>query len=623
MKININLQRDGCPELKKRIPTFIIFGGIFVAVLFFRLWYLQIAMGDRFRDLSENNRIRLVKIPAPRGKIFDRTGRVLVDNRPAFSLSIVPEDISDWEGLKNRLHDLLNMEPSALEEKIQGSKGHPPFNPVNIKKDMIWEEVSLIEVNRMDLPGTIIDIKPRRHYLHSDLACHLLGYLGEITGKQLEDSRYSGYHQGDLVGKYGVEETLESYLRGEDGGCQVEVDCLGRQLDVLREIEPTPGKNIFLSIDLDLQRLAEEIFKVDAGALIAINPQNGFILAMVNRPSFDPNLFVNRMSREQWNIMTHNPFRPLENKAIQGQYPPGSVFKIITAAAGLEEKIIDPGSKYFCLGTYSLGTYTYRDWKKEGHGLTDIHKALVVSCDVFFYDLGKKIGIDEISRYARGFGLGEVTGLGLKGELSGLVPTSNWKLREKKESWHTGETLSVAIGQGFLLTTPIQILNMISAIANGGKIFRPQVIKRIETADGTILKKFYPVIKKKVPASESTIQLIKDALGDAVNRPHGTGWRAKIKGVEVAGKTGTAQVVKLKSDNDPDSDEGEIPYQQRDHAWFVAFAPKERAGIAVIVLVEHGGHGGRVAAPIARKLINGYLATTQRRNPSGPKKSYK
>ena len=606
MKKGISLQKENYPELKQRINIFLILGGIFFAIIFLRLWYLQIAKGEYYQDLSENNRIRVVKIPAPRGKILDRRGRVLVENRPAFSLSIIPEDIADFKGLQLKLQGLLNMDPAAIARTAAKYKGYPRFKSIKLKRDIDWEEVSLIEVNRLDLPGTIIEIESRRNYLYGDFACHLLGYLGEITEKQLNSIKFANYRRGDLLGVNGSEEAFEQYLRGKEGGCQVEVDSVGRELRVLKEIEPTPGRNILLTIDLELQRLAEKVFDVKAGALIAINPQNGSILAMVNRPAFNPNLFANRMSQKQWNCLIKNPFRPLENKAIQGQYPPGSTFKIITAAAGLEEKIIDSSTKYFCSGTYHLGRHLFYDWKEEGHGIVDIHIAMVESCDCFFYELGRKLGVDKIARYAKEFGLGKKTGFNLKGEMTGLVPSSVWKLKKKRESWQTGETLSVSIGQGFLLVTPIQIISMISTIANGGKIYRPQILKRIETAEGIVVKEFSPIERKRSHLSKETIRLIKNALKGAVNDRRATGWRARIKGIEVAGKTGTAQVVRVKRGEEK-IDDDDIPYNRRDHAWFAAFAPKEEPRIAVVVLVEHGGHGGSTSAPIAREVIARYL----------------
>ncbi len=577
------------------------------AVLAFRLWYLQLFQGSKFRMFSQENHLRTISIPAPRGMILDRKGRILADNRPSFDLYIIPEDVDDQKEVLRRLGKILKVRPQELEDKLKEAEaqGIPPFKQVILKKGLIWEELAKIEANRIDLPGIIVQVGPQRYYPHGNLASHLIGYLAEIEREELKrlgKERFRRYRLGDLIGRYGVEEKIEAYLRGEDGGKTVQVDALGRTLPVvLNEIDYTPADNVVLNVDLDLQTYIEGIFAGKLGSVIAMNPQNGEILAMMSSPSFDPGLFAGDVSKQEWERLKNDPLDPLENKSVRGQYPPGSIYKLITATAGLEEGVITPKSKLNCRGNYRLGRRSYGCWRWGGHGAVDLYQALVQSCDVYFYQVGRKLGIDKLSEYARGFGLGEITGIDLSNEKDGLIPTSSWKLEATGEEWIEGETLSAAIGQSFTLTTPIQLINAYSAVANGGKLMLPRVVKRIETVEGEIIKQFPPQQIGELPASPSTLDFLKHALAGVVNAPRGTGWAAKIKGTTVAGKTGTAQVFSQRGRSK------ELPFELRDHAWFVAFAPVEEPEIAVIVLVEHGGAGSKAAAPIARKAIQKYF----------------
>jgi penicillin-binding protein 2 len=409
---------------------------------------------------------------------------------------------------------------------------------------------------------------------------------------------------GDLIGKYGVEQKWEPFLKGIDGGRQVEVDALGREIKVMRRVESHPGNNAFLTIDLDLQMTCENLLRGKEGVIVAMNPQNGKILAMASHPPFDPSLFAGGINRDDWENLIQNPFHPLQNRAIQGQYAPGSTFKIITAAAGLQEGVISPQETLFCGGSYRFGNRTYRCWKKGGHGHVKLHRALVESCDVFFYQVGQRLGIDTLARYARGFGLGKQTGISLNDEKPGLIPTSAWKKKAYGEAWYGGETLSCAIGQGFILVTPLQLVNVISAIANRGILYRPQIVERIERTNGKVAKSYSPVSTGKIPFSWENLMIIGEGLYGVVNELRGTGRVARIRGVTIAGKTGTAQVIRLREDM---TEEEETPYEYRDHAWFVAYAPVEDPLISVVVLVEHGGHGASAAAPLAKKVMEKYL----------------
>ncbi len=594
-------------ELKLRFNVaFGIVATIF-AVLIFRLWYLQLFQGAKFREFSQENHLRTIVIPAPRGMILDRKGRILADNRPSFDLYIIPEDIDDQREVLRRIGKILKVKPQELEDKLKEAeaKGIPPFKQVKLRSGISWEELAKIEANRIDLPGIIVQVGPQRYYPYGTLASHLIGYLAEIDREELKrlgKERFRRYRLGDLIGRYGIEEKIEAYLKGEDGGKTIQVDALGRALPViLNEVEPTPADNVVLNVDLDLQTYIERIFAGKLGSVIAMNPQNGEVLAMMSNPSFDPGLFAGDVSKQEWERLKNDPLDPLENKSIRGQYPPGSIYKLITATAGLEEGVIIPGEKLVCKGSYRLGRRRYGCWKRWGHGPIDLYQALVQSCDVYFYRVGRQLGIDKLAEYARGFGLGGLTGIDLSNEKNGLIPTSSWKLKTTGEEWIEGETLSAAIGQSFTLATPIQLLNAYCAVANGGKLMLPRVVQRIETVEGEIVKQFPPRQIGVLPASPSTLDFLKNALAGVVNAPRGTGRAARIKGIAVAGKTGTAQVISQKVRGK------EIPLELRDHAWFVVFSPVEEPEIAVIVLAEHGGHGGTAAAPIARKVIQKYF----------------
>ncbi|MFQ5900100.1 MAG: penicillin-binding protein 2 [Thermodesulfobacteriota bacterium] len=596
-------QRYEPRELKNRVYYAMAIAIFAFSILFSMFWYLQIIKGTDFREMSKNNRVRLKRIPAQRGKIFDRNGGVLVENRPAFILTVVPEDVRDWKELKARLSTLIAISGEEIQDRLDKAKGRPHFEPVVLKRDLSWEEVASIETFKIDLSGISLDIEPRRFYPHKKLASHLLGYVGEVDIAKLKTPEFADYSRGELIGKDGVEERMERYLRGTKGGRQVEVNATGRVKEILYQIEPLSGKEVYLTIDIELQRIAEETIGEKVGSVIALDPQTGRVLAMVSSPSFDPNLFAGGISKEDWDKLMANPFRILENKAIQGQYPPASTFKVVTAAAALEEEIITPDTEIFSGGSYRLGRSVFRDWREEGHGYIDIYDAIVESADTFFYQIGLSLGVDSLAKYSSGFGLGRETGILLNNEKKGLVPTSKWKRRFVGERWYDGETLTIAIGQGYSLATPLQMLNLFSAIANGGKLFVPQIVESIDINGRAVSAPFTPKEIGRLPISPENLNIIKDALLGVVEEDNGTGRIMRIKGVKVAGKTGTAQVVRLREDDK----NKEVPYEFRDHSWFVGFAPFEKPEIAVAVLVEHGGYGAVTAAPIAKKVIKAYL----------------
>jgi penicillin-binding protein 2 len=589
--------------VKGRILIFTILIVTSFLFLIFRLWYLQIIKSDELKLLAENNRVRTIPLKAYRGKIFDRNNKEIINSRPSFNLLLTPEDVKEPDRILSIIASRFKIDMDRIKMEIKNS--HTPFQPVTLKRNLSREEVAFIEEHRIDLPGVFLDIEPARNYVHEEAASHIFGYVGEITKLQLDNLRNSDYRLGDLIGQYGIEKRYESTLKGKRGSKNVEVDAVGRELKVLREVKPDFGYNLYLTIDIELQKGAEGLFEGKNGALVAMDPRDGSILAMVSKPSFNPNFFAGGVSKEYWSNLTADNYKPLQNRAIQGQYPPGSVFKIITATAGLEEGVITPATIINCPGFFKLGKKTYRCWKKSGHGKMDLQNALIQSCDVFFYTVGFRLGVDRLSQYAYSSGLGNSTDIDLEGEKTGLIPTSDWKEKAKGEPWIAGETLSVSIGQSFNLVTPIQLANMISAVANGGTIFKPRIVNKIETESG--VNEVKPEIKGKLAATQKTLDIIRDSLRGVVSDARGTGRAAAISGIVVAGKTGTAQVIKMKESEDK-ADE-DLPYEFRDHAWFVAFAPYENPTIAVAVLVEHGGHGGSAAAPIAGRLIKSYLLT--------------
>ena len=602
--MELNTQR--MEDFKGIYKYLVVFVGLAFFLIFIRLWSLQVIKGGDLRRLSENNCIRLRENPADRGMLLDRKGRIVAHNRPSFEVYLIPEDLKANPEVVTEVGNLLKIPPEEIQERINTQKRRAPFKPVRIKSDIDWNELANLEFNRVYLPGLFVDVRPRRAYDYGDLASHLIGYLGEVDENELKQAKETPYRMGTLIGKYGVEYRWENDLRGTDGGRQIEVDALGREIRPLGIVEPFPGNNLFLTIDLDLQRTAEEAYQDKNGALVAMDPKTGRILAMVSKPSFEPDIFARNILPEEWKSLVENPHHPLQNKGIQGQYPAGSTFKIVTAIAGLESGSITPTTQFFCKGAFPYGNRDFRCWKEGGHGTISLHRALVESCDIYFYQVGLKVGVDLIAHYANEFNLGRVTGISLPHEKPGTVPSSAWKKKRFGVPWYSGETLSFSVGQGYLNATPLQLLMLISGVANGGKQYLPQVVERVENIYGKKLKEYPPMELRKANVSETTLQIVQEALRGAVNDPHGTGWTCKLKEVKVAGKTGTAQVVRL-PDNFKKGDMNRMPQKFRDHAWFVAYAPFEDPKIAIAVLVEHGGFGASAAAPIAKKVIEKFL----------------
>ncbi|MCP4681054.1 MAG: penicillin-binding protein 2, partial [Desulfobacterales bacterium] len=457
---------------ERRLKNAILLILVVFCILILRLWFLQIVNGSTYRAKSENNRIHLQDIPAVRGKIFDRNGEILVSNRPSYDLHVIPEGIQDNEQLSESLNRLISLNPEIIEQKLKG-KSRYPFRPICLKRDMPPNELAIVETHRFNLPGVMLKVKPQRHYVYNDFASHLLGYVGQMDEGQLKSGRYPGCKPGDLVGKSGVELKWQSFLNGIRGGEQAEVDASGRTIRVISRKPPVSGANILLTIDKGMQAIAQKALTDKKGAIIAVDPHNGAILTLASTPSFSPNLFIEGIDKTTWAKMASSKDFPLQNRALAGQYPPGSLFKIIVALAGLEEGVIDQEEEIICNGQYRLGQRQYHCWKKHGHGEVNLHKALVQSCDIYFYKTGKRLGIEKIAQYANKFFLGKATGFDMGQEKPGLIPTSEWKLKKYGVPWQGGETISVSIGQSFVLVTPIQMAVMIASIFNGGKLYQP------------------------------------------------------------------------------------------------------------------------------------------------------
>jgi penicillin-binding protein 2 len=574
------------PETQKIVTaSYLILLGFLIII--FRLWQLQILEGEEFRKSSESNRLRIIKVPAPRGIIFDRNGIPLVKNSPYFCVSVIPEEF-DKAGIPS-LAAILRMPEDELR-KMLDKKPQNPFSPVKLREGLTYQEVSYIEARRSDFPGLSIEVDVSREYLYGGIGAHVIGYLGKLTPEQSKDPEFRDVPRDAYIGQWGVEKVYDKSLRGIAGQRIIEVDAMGREIRLLKENPPMKGSDLSVSIDSAVQKAVEDAFEGKAGAMVALHPDTGEILGIVSAPSFDPNSFAKGITADNWTALIYDKKVPMLNRAIQSQYPPGSTFKIITAIAALEEGAFDSVSRVNCGGGTHLGKWHFGCWKKTGHGIVALHRALVESCDVYFYEAGRKIGFDKVHDYALMFGLGEETGISFGKERKGLIPNTAWKLKRLKTAWYPGETLINSIGQGYVSTTPLQMAVMMNAVVNGGNVYRPSIVKVSE-----------PVLLKRAEVRPETLEAVKKALYGVVYDPGGTGHASRSDKTIIGGKTGTAQVVGIRKDSKYLAD------HHKDHAWFVAFAPVDKPEIALSVMVEHGGHGGSVAAPIAKKAIEAYM----------------
>jgi len=591
-------------RLNNRLEVLAIIIVLVFVSLVSRLGYLQVVQGKYYGQKADNNRIRLIPTMAPRGIFFDRNGIALVSNLPGFTVSLLPVNGVIPEGIIAKLAGILNIPVDEIQTKLTQNKGK--FDPVRIKTNIGPEIVTKIEERRAELPGVVIEIQPIRNYINNELGSHLFGYVSEISDIQLEQSKVDGYKTGDIVGKFGLEKVYDRELRGVDGGDQVEVDVNGRPMSVLGKKETVPGQNLVLTIDSRIQKAAEvaideqlnylqtksEFRNAKAAAAVAMNPKTGEILAMVSRPAFNPNLFAGGISNKDWKLINENPNNPMSNKVISGEYPPGSTFKIVTGTAALElgkvtpeEQILDTGKHWIIDKGNAEG---------EALGLISFKEALSKSDNVYFYEMGNRLGIDNLEKYARMFGYGAVTGINLPGESDGLVANRRYKEKNYGEDWYLSETFDAAIGQGFQLTTPLQVAVMLSEIANGGHRYRPYVVSKIIGSNGEVAKTFVPEEVGQVPISPGTLNLIRESLRD-VALEGGTGFGAfRDFPVSIAGKTGTAE-----------NSHG------NDHGWFIAYGPYEDPRIVVVVIVEQGGFGAGSAAPIVRKIMEAAFNVNQ------------
>ncbi len=584
-------------SLASRIPKAVLCLGIGFLVLLLRLWYLQILEGDRYFALSTNNRLRVRPVEAPRGFILDRNGEILVENRPTFDLYATLEDMTNPREVAAALAGILGVSAGEIEARLAEGRERP-YQPLLLRKDLDERMMTAVEERKLDLSGISLRVRPVRAYPSGGIAANLLGYVSEVNQAQLQREEFQDFRPGENLGQAGVERRFDAFIRGIDGGEQLEVDARGRALRLVSRMEPRSGSNIFLTIDKRIQEAAEAAFAGKKGTVVAMNPATGEILAMVSRPSYDPNLFAQRLSGEEWQRIATDPSHPLQNRAFQAQYPPGSVFKLMVAIAGLESGALTPETKFNCPGHFYLGNVKFDDWKKGGHGTLDLRGAIVNSCNVYFYQAGLRVGIEEITRVSRAFGLGEPPGLGLGDEAKGHLPNPQPR-RRGQPGWSAGNTVVASIGQGLVVTSPMQLLAMVSAIANGGTIYRPWVVKKIAALSGEVLDEYEPEAIRQIPIKPETLAFIRQAMLGVVNE--GTGGRAKVPGIPIGGKTGTAQVVR--------KGEGKGQPELKDHGWFVSFAPVDNPQIAVVVLVENGGFGGFVAAPVAKAVYEAAFGT--------------
>lgn len=593
-------------QLRPKFKVLLVVVSIVLTILALRLWYIQLIKGDEFRQRSENNSLRLRKIKPLRGLIVDRNHRTLVENRSSFDILFIPDKTRDIKKTVANLKRLYALNSLELPENLSIPDRTKPFVPVIIERNTTMEKVAVVEINSLELPGVTTEISPVRHYLYGEATSQMIGFTGEVSRREMKQDTSKSLSPGDTIGKFGIEKSLDSHLRGKNGAEQVEVNVSGKIVRSLGRIPPTSGDTIVLTIDLELQKTAWQAMDNRKGAIVAMNPQNGEILALVSSPSFDPNLFSGTMSPEQWEKISKDPRHPMENRAVSGQYPPGSTYKPIVAAAALETGTITPDDVIYCNGSFKFGNKIFYDWKKEGHGPINLHRAIVESCDVYFYNIGRMLGVDVIAKYAQSFGLGAATGIELPREKSGLVPTRAWKKERLKTPWYAGETISIAIGQGFNLVTPLQLANAYAALANGGVLYRPRLVKQIESPEGKITASFSPEKTGNILVRSENIALINKALWGVVNEPGGTGAVMKRPQQDVCGKTGTAQIVSLQRDKQGRKIDT-LTAETNDHALFVCFAPYADPEIVIAVVMENAGHGGSAAAPVAKKILDAFF----------------
>lgn len=593
----MNRDNDKGKVLIRRSLIMALIKFLLLMVIIARLYYLQVYQADRYKTLADENRISTRLLVPPRGIIFDRNGVTIASNQQNFQALIVAEQAPNVQETLDAFKKIMPLSEAEEERIKKDLKRNRSFVPIKIRDNLSWEEVSRIQLNAPDLPGIVIDEGLTRYYPFGAGMAHILGYVSSVSDKDVKDDPLLEV-PGFKIGKSGIEKYLEKALRGESGNLKLEVNAYGRIMKEIERVDGIPGKDVQLTIDSRLQQKAFELFGEESGAAVLLDVHTGEILAFVSAPSFDPNMMTQGLSTEDWNALLHNERNPLTDKAISGQYSPGSTFKMIVALAALEAGVIKPETRTYCAGKMFLGNHAFHCWKKEGHGHLNVVEALQHSCDIFFYETAQKLGIEKIADMARRFGLGFKINIGLENEKAGLIPDKEWKLRRFGEPWQQGESLISGIGQGYILTTPLQLATMTARLVNGGYEIKPTFLK---VSDGEKSK------IKKIDVSPANLELIKEGMYAVVNKPGGTAWRSQFDyhGQRMGGKTGTTQVrrITMKERREGIKKESELPWRLRNHALFVGYAPHDNPKYAVAVLVEHGGGGSSVAAPLAGKIL--------------------
>lgn len=584
----------------KRSKKIFIFIQVLTVFLLLNFWKIQVLDHKKYWEKSEANRMREIVLPSQRGLIKDRGETILADNKASFKVSVIRENCEDYDKSCRKISRLLKIEEDVLKERIKRYESFPVFKPIVIKENLSFEEVAVIEARKLEFPELFLQAEPKRFYPFGNLAAHALGYIQELSGEEIKKGLYQQRRLGDLIGKTGVEKVYEATLVGTDGEALEIVDSMGRSKGKIAKREPEKGQNIILTIDYALQEKAEELLEGREGAVVMMDPQTGEILALASYPTFDPNKFIDRFTPEEWLDLVNSPEFPLENRAIRGQYAPGSIFKLVIDLGALELGIIDEETTFTCKGEIEIYNEPFTCWVEKGHGEMNLIQAIRNSCNIYHYQVGKKMGIDQISRYAKMLGFGAKTGIDLPGEKTGLVPDPQWKREVRKERWQPGETISVSIGQGPLMVTPLQVALYTSIIANRGKKVTPHLLNSQSLAGKRVFSE-----KDAVDIELSTFETVIQGMWEVVNKG-GTGWAANVKGFDICGKTGSTQLISTEKDKEKKVEEEEEEEESKTHSWFTGFAPRDNPKIVVTVIIEYGGMGGATAAPLARKLFNSY-----------------
>ncbi|MGH9315567.1 MAG: penicillin-binding protein 2 [Thermoanaerobaculia bacterium] len=602
--------REDRRGLNRRIEAARVLVGALFALIVTVYWYNQIARFDDYYALSEINRIRSVRIPAPRGYVLDRRGRVLVDSEPSYTLHLYRREAQDLNASIDLAVSVLKMPREQVRARVERGLRDPEFLPIPVGQNLGIEEVASIEARALEHPEFAITVSQRRLYTRGVSAAHALGYLSEVNAEQIRAGE-NGYRLGDWIGQKGIESTYEKLLAGVNGERRVIVDSHGREIASERRIEARPGQNLLLTLDLDLQEIAEDYFRDRVGSAVAMDPETGEILALVSSPSYDPNWFTRRVSPKEWSGFLSDSRHALENRAIQNTFSPGSVFKIFLAYGALARGLVDPSERVFCPGHAEFYGRTFQCHSKEGHGWVNLRNAIKVSCDIYFYNLGKRLGIDRISEIASSFGFGDPTGVDMPYEKEGLVPTEQWALHKRRARWYPSETISVAIGQGPLLVTPLQVARALSALVENGRLPPPHLFLASQDPRTGQRLRYRAEVRQGPTLEASKTAIVKDGMWAVLNEPGGTAFSSRVPGLEAAGKTGTVQVIGRETTIQAGAERSKL----EDHAWFVGFAPVDHPKIVVVVFVENGGHGSSAAAPLARQLFVRRFAQTPEGKP--------